>query len=174
MDKKVSKAGKYMSLLLRHAPEQENLVMDKNGYVLTKQLIKALDISMQDLEDIVNENNKQRFSFSSDRQKIRANQGHSVDVDVELTETKPPQTLYHGTATKFLESIYDKGIVKGQRNHVHLSKDVETATNVGSRHGTPYILEIDAEQMYNDGISFYLSVNGVWLTDFIDSKYIKK
>jgi len=173
MNKKVSKAGRYMSGLLRHFPEREHLDMDKFGWVEVKQLITALDISMQDLQDIVDENNKKRFSFNSDKIKIRANQGHSLSwVEVELTETKPPQILFHGTATRFLSSIYDKGLLRSGRNHVHLSVDIETAENVGARHGTVYVLHIDTEQMFEDGYKFYISDNGVWLTDFVPRKYI--
>lgn len=161
-----------MSLLLRHKPGLEQLDMDKFGFVSVKQLIKRLDITMSDLEDIVNENNKQRFSFNHDKTKIRSNQGHSFPVDLGLPAIEPPETLFHGTATKFLSSIYDKGIVKGTRQHVHLSEDIETAEVVGSRHGTVYVLHIDSLQMWNDGYEFYLSKNGVWLTDFVPRKYI--
>ena len=174
MNKKVTKAGKYMSLLLRHKPEAEHLDMDKYGYVKVKQLLTALDIKMSDLEEIVISNNKKRFSFSDDKRKIRANQGHSIDVDLGLEETTPPDTLYHGTATKYLDSIYDKGIVKGERQHVHLSQDLETAKSVGKRHGTLIVLELDTKQMYKDGVDFYISNNGVWLTDFVDKRYIKE
>lgn len=173
MKKKVQKASSYMSGLLRHFPEREQLDMDRYGYVSTKQLIKRLDISMSDLEDIVRENNKQRFSFNHDKTKIRANQGHSIDVDLGLPSIEPPETLFHGTATKYLSSIYENGIVKGKRQHVHLSKDEETATQVGGRHGNVYVLIIDTKQMYKDGYEFYLSENGVWLTDFVPRKYIK-
>jgi putative RNA 2'-phosphotransferase len=172
MNKKVSRAGKYMSLLLRHKPEAEQLDMDRFGFVPVKQLIKRLDITMSDLEEIVEENNKQRFDFSHDKTKIRANQGHSFPVDLGLPAIEPPETLFHGTATKFLSSIYDNGIIKGSRQHVHLSKDEETANEVGRRHGTVYILVIDTKQMWEDGYEFYLSKNGVWLTDFVPRKYI--
>lgn len=164
--------GKYMSLLLRHSPEKENLDMDRFGWIPVKQLISRLDITMSDLEEIVEENNKQRFSFNSDKTKIRANQGHSVDIDLQLTEVKPTNTLYHGTATKFLSSIYKDGLIKGKRQHVHLSDNEKTATQVGSRHGTVYILNIDSEKMYDDGYKFYKSDNGVWLTDFVPREYI--
>lgn len=172
MDKKVIKAGKYMSLLLRHAPEKEHLDMDKFGWVSIKQLISRLDITFSDLMDIVIADNKQRFSFNDDETKIRANQGHSIDVDVQLEETEPLSILYHGTSTKDLDSIFKTGLKSKSRLYVHLSSDIETATSVGKRHGTPYVLKIDAVQMYKDGFQFYLSKNGVWLTKFIPSKYI--
>jgi putative RNA 2'-phosphotransferase len=173
MKNDLTRKDKYMSLLLRHQPEKENLTMDKFGWVPVKQLLSRLDLTMEELEEIVETNNKQRFSFSEDKKSIRANQGHSIPVDVQLKEIKPPTILYHGTATRFLTSIYDKGIIKGQRNHVHLSALEETAISVGKRHGSVYVLHIDAEQMYADGYKFYLSENGVWLTDFVPRKYIK-
>jgi putative RNA 2'-phosphotransferase len=126
------------------------------------------------LDDIVKTNNKQRYEYNEDETLIRARQGHSIKVDVNLSESTPPDILYHGTATRFLDSILEKGIVKGNRLYVHLSKDEETATTVGARHGKPYVLKIDAKKMYEDGIKFYLSNNNVWLTDFVDAKYIIK
>lgn len=172
MDKELSRKDKYMSLLLRHQPEKEQLDMDKFGWVPVKQLLSRLDMTMEELEEIVATNNKKRFSFNDDKTKIRANQGHSIPVDVQLKEVEPPTILFHGTATRFLSSIYDKGLIKGQRNHVHLSETIETATNVGQRHGKVYVLHIDAQQMFADGYKFYLSENGVWLTDFVPRKYI--
>jgi putative RNA 2'-phosphotransferase len=174
MEQNVKRAAKYMSLLLRHCPEKEGLIMDKFGWVMIKQLIKVLNITKDDLDEIVKEDNKQRFSFDTSKTKIRASQGHSIAVDTQPTETKPPDILYHGTATRFLDSIYKTGINKGKRNHLHLSDDKETATTVGSRHGTLYILEIDTKQMYKDGYKFYLSKNKVWLTDSVPTQYIKQ
>jgi len=172
MNKELSRKDKYMSLLLRHQPEKEKLDMDRFGWISVKQLISRLNMTMEELEEIVATNNKQRFSFNNNKTKIRANQGHSIPVDVELKEVQPPSILYHGTATKFLSSIYDKGLIKGKRNHVHLSATEEVAINVGQRHGTPFVLYIDAEEMYKDGYKFYISENGVWLTDNVPSKYI--
>jgi len=173
MEQKVKRAARYMSLLLRHSPEKEGLVMDKSGWVDIKQLIKVLDITIQDLDDIVSEDNKQRFSFDQTKSKIRASQGHTIDIDTQPKETKPPKVLFHGTATKSLDSIYKAGINKGQRNHLHLSDNKETATSVGSRHGAAFILEIDSEKMYEDGYKFYLSDNKVWLTESVPRIYIK-
>jgi putative RNA 2'-phosphotransferase len=173
MNKKVSRAGRYMSLLLRHNPGKEHLDVDSFGYVPTKQLISRLDIFMSDLEEIVSENNKQRFIFNKDKSKIRANQGHSFKVDLELEPVEPPNMLYHGTATKNLSSIYKDGINSASRNHLHLSTDLETAKQVGNRHGVCYILFIDTKQMHKDGYKFYISKNNVWLTDFVPRKYIK-
>ena len=116
---------------------------------------------MEELEEIVSTNDKQRYEFSDDRKKIRARQGHSIHVDVELQETTPPDVLYHGTAAASVDSIMRQGILKGNRLYVHLSETVETATNVGKRHGTPAILRIDTRRMHEDGMPFYLSHNCV-------------
>jgi putative RNA 2'-phosphotransferase len=177
MNKKLIKPAKYMSLLLRHKPELENLDMDKYGCVFVEQLIHSLNITMEELIEIVNNDNKQRFSFNSELTKIRVNQGHSLSwIELKLIEQTPPDILYHGTSKKFLSSIYEKGIIKNfgkfQRNHVHLSIDLKTAENVGKRHGTVYILYINSKQMFIDGYKFYLSENNVWLTNNIPRKYI--
>ena len=161
--------GKRLSYLLRHDKEYK---FDRHGWRDVQDLIKNHGYTMSDLEEIVNTNDKKRFEFSNDKKKIRARQGHSIDVDVDLVEKEPPEVLYHGTATRFLESIYDNGINSGNRQYVHLSNDEETAIKVGQRHGTPYVLKIDTNKMFNDGIKFYLSNNGIWLTKFIDKKYI--
>jgi len=169
--KELNKISKYITLLLRHQPEKEHLDMDKNGYVSVEQLISRLQISKTDLDFIVDTDNKTRFSYSASKDKIRCNQGHSIDVDVELKEAKPPDILYHGTGMKSVESILKNGIEKRDRLHVHLSSDLETAEKVGKRHGELYIFKIDTKKMYEDGIKFYLSENKVWLTDFINTKY---
>jgi putative RNA 2'-phosphotransferase len=173
MGKELKRKSKYITLLLRHQPEKEDLHIDRNGWVDVTELTKKLKISKSDLDEIVVTDNKNRFSYSKNKTKIRCNQGHSIDVDVELIEMKPPDVLYHGTATRFLNSIFETGIDKRNRNHVHLSADIETAEKVGSRHGNIIVLIIDTKEMYADGIKFYLSVNNVWLTDYIDRKYIK-
>lgn len=161
--------GKRLSFLLRHDIEYN---FDKNGWREIKDLIKNHNYTFDELVEIVDTDDKKRYEFNSDKTKIRARQGHSIDVDVELKETIPTDILYHGTATKFLESIYDKGILKCKRKYVHLSKDEETAVKVGQRHGKPFVLKIDAKKMVEDGCKFYLSNNDVWLTDYIDKKYI--
>ena len=167
--------GKHLAFLLRHDKEAlDNGIIDHNGWRNVSELIKNQGYTNEILEEIVETNNKKRYEFNEAHTKIRARQGHSINVDVGLTETIPPNILYHGTSTKALESIYKRGILKGERLYVHLSKDKETALKVGSRHGTPYVLLIDSEQMYEDGIKFYLSNNGVWLTDYVDAKYIIK
>ena len=167
--------GKQLSFLLRHDSEAfSNGLIDKHGWRKVSELIKDHKYTKDLLDDIVKTNNKQRYEYNEDETLIRARQGHSINVDVNLSESTPPDILYHGTATRFLDSILEKGIVKGNRLHVHLSKDEDTATTVGARHGRPYVLKIDAKKMHEDGIKFYLSNNNVWLTDFVDVKYIIK
>ena len=174
-EKELISKGKHLAFLLRHDKEAlDNGLIDHNGWRKVSELIKSQGYTKELLDGIVETNNKQRYEYNVDKTKIRARQGHSINVDVGLTETIPPNILYHGTSTKALESIYKQGIVKGERLYVHLSKDEETALKVGSRHGTPYVLEINSEQMYKDGIKFYLSSNGVWLADYVDVKYVKK
>ena len=131
------------------------------------------NIDMNILERIVKENNKQRYSFNEDHTKIRANQGHSIEVYIDFEEKIPPKTLYHGTAERFLESIKKTGINKMERLYVHLSKDEETAITVGKRHGKPIVLKIDTEKMLKDGYKFYLSENNVWLCEDIPWKYVR-
>ncbi|WP_201755389.1 RNA 2'-phosphotransferase [Paenibacillus glycinis] len=135
-----------------------------------KQAGKALDL--ETLERIVRENDKQRYRFNADRSKIRANQGHSLSVDVELKEAVPPEALYHGTVQRFLENIQAEGIRKRSRQHVHLSADIRTAVNVGDRRGEAIVLRIDASAMHRDGHRFHLSENGVWLCDVVPWQYV--
>lgn len=170
------KIGKYICLILRHKPEIIGIELDKNGWANVDELINGLkkkypDFNREKLEYIVNTDNKQRYSLSNDKSKIRARQGHSIDVDVELKELTPPELLYHGTAERFLESIMKEGLVPKSRLYVHLSKDVETAEKVGKRHGKPAVLKIETGKMAEDGFKFYLSENGVWLTKAVPPKY---
>lgn len=172
-----TKLGKFLSLVLRHQPEIIGIEMDKNGWVDVEELIEKIKLSgryidMEILERIVRENNKKRYSFDEEKQKIRANQGHSIDVELNLKEVIPQEILYHGTATRFLESIKSKGILKGKRQYVHLSKEIETARSVGQRHGEVVILPIDIEGLKKIGHKFYLSENKVWLCGDIPSEYI--
>lgn len=163
--------GKRLAFLLRHDKEYK---FDKHGWREVSDLIKNHHYTMDELNEIVETNDKKRYEFSEDKKKIRARQGHSIAVDVELKEATPPDILFHGTATRFLSSIYEKGIIKGTRQHVHLSETAKIATSVGKRHGEPYVLMIDAKKMAKDGCKFYLSNNGVWLTDYVNKKYIYK
>lgn len=177
MDKLLVKKSKFLAMVLRHAPELIELKLDENGWADIRELVSkansyGMSLKKSDIEIIVAENDKKRFTISDNGDKIRAAQGHSIDIEVAYDKTKPPDFLFHGTATKSLDNIMRDGLKSMDRNHVHLSVDVETAFNVGSRHGKPIILKIDAETAYHDGVNFYLSDNGVWLTEFIDVKYI--
>lgn len=152
--------------------------LDKNGWADVDELIAGVqrsgrNIDIKILEEIVAADDKGRFAFNGDKSKIRAVQGHSIDVDLELEARTPPDVLYHGTAEKYLDGIKQKGIQKRTRNFVHLSLNEQTAVKVGSRHGKPVVLKIDAARMFKDGFKFYLSENGVWLTDFVPLRYIE-
>ena len=176
MDKKFSDEslinfGKRLSFLLRHDTSYQ---FDEHGYRDVDELVEKQGFTKELLDVIVETNDKKRYEFSEDKKKIRARQGHSVNVNVDLTEAVPPDELYHGTAIRFIDSIEENGINSGTRQYVHLSKDRETAINVGKRHGRPCVIIIDTKQMKNDGIKFYLSNNGVWMTKFVDKRYIKE
>lgn len=174
------KISKFLSYVLRHHPELINLNVDENGWANVDELITKSKrdsyegFTFEELEEIVQTNAKKRFAFNDDKSMIRASQGHSIDIELALIPQQPPEFLYHGTAQNNIESILGKGIEKRNRQHVHLSSDKETATHVGMRHGKPVILTINTEKMSEDGIVFYLSENEVWLTDFVDAKYISK
>lgn len=170
MKKDYTSMSKHLAFLLRHDKDYQFI---KGGWRIVMDLINHHGYTMEDLEYIVANDEKGRYEFNGDKNLIRARQGHSVDVDVELQETTPPDILYHGTATRFLESIYKEGLKPMTRRYVHLSLDPETATKVGERHGTPTILEVDAKQMLADGYKFLLSRNNVWLTKEVPSKYLK-
>lgn len=170
-----TKTSRYISLILRHKPEAIGAKLDNEGWCDVDVLLKGCNISIVDLERIVKEDNKGRYSFNSDKTKIRANQGHSIKVDLNLKKQLPPDILYHGTSKKYLNSILEKGLVKGERHHVHLSDELDTAFNVGSRRkGTVVIFAIDTKKMINDNIEFYKSENNVWLCDYVSSKYFIK
>lgn len=174
-----TKISRYISLILRHKPEEIGLKLDEHGWLSVSDLINGLkksweDFNMNDLERIVREDSKQRYSFNGDKSKIRANQGHSIPIDLELQPIKPPNKLYHGTGRKYLDSILKSGIIKKERQYVHLSKDLETASIVGKRHGDLVILEVNTEDMFKRGIKFYLSNNNVWLCDYVPVEYIKE
>ena len=170
------KLGKFLSLVLRHNPQAAGITLDEHGWADVQELLAGVrhsgrEIDMETLERIVQENNKQRYSFNADHTKIRANQGHSLQVDVELTAAKPPRYLYHGTAARFLAAIRQEGIKKMSRQYVHLSSDFQTAMEVGRRHGSPVVITINAEAMAHDGVTFYLSENGVWLCEYVAPEY---
>jgi RNA:NAD 2'-phosphotransferase (TPT1/KptA family)/5'(3')-deoxyribonucleotidase len=168
-NKNLISRGKRLAFLLRH---DKNYQFDEHGWREISDLITSHGYTMDELKEIVETNNKQRYEFSEDMTRIRARQGHSVHVDVELEEKLPPDVLYHGTGEQSLVSIMEQGINKGNRLYVHLSETSETAVNVGKRHGKPVVLVIDAKRMAEDGHKFFLSRNGVWLTDYVDVKYL--
>ncbi len=174
---KLDQLSVFISLVLRHNPDAVGIKLDEHGWANIDELIEGISntgrtIDMDILEEIVRTDDKQRYSFNEDKTLIRANQGHSISVDVELEVKQPPQYLYHGTADRFLDSIMADGLKPMSRLYVHLSKDEETAVKVGKRHGKPVVLKVRAEAMWKDGIKFYLSQNGVWLTKYVDKKYI--
>ena len=166
-------------LILRHKPEVIGITIDEHGWANVEELIQGIaknnpGFNKEFLEEIVRTDNKQRYSFNDDKTLIRANQGHSIPVDVELEEKEPPKILYHGTGEKYIASIDQNGLIPKSRLYVHLSKDVETAKAVGKRHGKEVVYSINSEQMYKDGYKFYLSKNGVWLTKRVPVKYLMK
>lgn len=176
---KFDKLSIFLSLVLRHKPDAAGIFLDEHGWANVEDLINGIkntgrNINMSILEDIVETDSKQRYSFNEDKTLIRANQGHSVPVDVNLEKMKPPKFLYHGTADQFLNSIMEEGLKPMNRLYVHLSTDIETAIRVGKRHGNPVVLKIHSNQMYEEGCIFYLSKNGVWLTRDVQIKYLEQ
>ena len=174
----LTEISKYIALILRHRPEAIGITLDEHGWANVDDLIAGIskdhDFNMEMLEEIVRTDNKQRYSFNDDKTLIRANQGHSIPVDVELEKTTPPDILYHGSAVKFEESIDREGLIPKFRLYVHLSKDYDTAVTVGSRHGTPVIYKVKAGDMAKEGYEFFLSANGVWLTKSVPTMYLEK
>ena len=171
--------SKFLSLILRHKPETINLELDSEGWADVEQLLARMNahgkrIDFPTLEWLVAHNPKQRFAFNEDQSRIRANQGHSITIDLALEARKPPEILYHGTAKRFLESIFATGLDKRARHHVHLSGDPYTAAKVGMRHGKVVILEVQAGRMYEDGHEFFRSENGVWLTEAVPAVYLSR
>ncbi len=176
--KQLEKASKFLSFVLRHKPEAIGLELDANGWVSLESLIEkaATEMSLDRalVLEVIRTSDKQRFALSENGQNIRANQGHSVKVDLQLQEREPPSVLFHGTATRFLESIQAQGLRPGKRHHVHLSADRETAVAVGSRHGKPVVLSIAADRMRAEGFIFFLSENGVWLTEKVPPGFLSE
>lgn len=170
--------SKFISLILRHKPGTIGITLDEHGWASVDELIagvsKTHPLDMAGLERIVAEDEKQRYSFNEDKTLIRANQGHSIPVDVELEKVEPPEILYHGTGEKFVASIDEQGLIPKSRLYVHLSGDEDTARKVGQRHGKPVIYTVKSGEMYRDGIAFYRSVNGVWLTKAVPVKYLER
>lgn len=179
MSKNEIHISRFLSLVLRHQPETIGIQLDQNGWTYVTELIEksnnyGVKFDRQTLNHIVDTNSKKRFAFNETFDKIRASQGHSIEIELGYINQKPPEILFHGTAEKFVQSILDTGLEKRNRQHVHLSSDLETANKVGQRHGKPFIFKVLAEQMYNDNFQFYISDNGVWLTDNVPTKYLKR
>jgi putative RNA 2'-phosphotransferase len=177
-EKSLVKRSKYLARHLRHQPEALGLTLDPGGWVAVDALLAAMrrhdiELSRAQLDEIVARNNKQRFSFDETGTRIRANQGHSIPVDLQLAPATPPDALYHGTSKATIGPILREGLQKMRRQHVHLSRDKATAIKVGSRHGAPIVLLVDAAAMARDGYQFFLSDNGVWLTDHVPPRYLR-
>lgn len=172
------RTSRYISMILRHQPGKIGITLDEHGWANVEELIEGVNkthpIDFSVLEEIVATDDKQRYSFNADKTLIRANQGHSIPVDVELDEINPPQFLYHGTGEKYVASIDEIGLIPKSRLYVHLSSDIDTAINVGSRHGKPVVYQVSSEKMTEDGFKFYLSANKVWLTERVPAEYLKK
>jgi putative RNA 2'-phosphotransferase len=177
MDNSAVRISKFLSLVLRHQPEKIGLRLSDSGWASVEELIDAsrrhgVEFTREALQNVIANNDKKRFSLSEDGLRIRANQGHSVEVDLGYAPNIPPEILYHGTAERFLASIKQQGLVKGKRHHVHLSADADVAAPVGQRHGKPVVLRIEAARMHRDGFVFYLSANEVWLTECVPAQYL--
>lgn len=171
--------SKYMCLILRHKPEAIGITLDEHGWANVVELIDGIrkdnpGFDLDHLYEIVETDSKGRYSFNEDKTLIRCNQGHSIPVDVELKEAKPPKQLWHGTGEKYVSAIDEQGLLHKNRLYVHLSTNEETAIKVGKRHGKPVLYTVNAEGMYQDGYKFFLSKNGVWLTDHVPVKYLDK
>lgn len=173
-----TKTSRLLSFILRHHPEKIGIELDEHGWANVDELLagmgtKGRPMSMEILQEIVRSDAKGRYSFNEDKTLIRANQGHSIPVDVELEKLTPPAILYHGTGEKNVASINVHGLLPRGRLYVHLSSDIPTARIVGARHGKPVVYTIDADRMHKNGIDFYRSVNGVWLAKHVPPDYLR-
>jgi putative RNA 2'-phosphotransferase len=169
--------SKFLSLVLRHRPDKIGLTLDAQGWAAVDELLAKMNqhgapLTRPLLNDIVEQDDKQRYAFSADGTRIRANQGHSIQIDLGLEPIAPPEYLYHGTATRFHASIQQHGLLRGKRDYVHLSPDEDTARKVGARHGEPLVLVVKAGEMHAAGFVFYRSANGVWLIDHVPPEYL--
>ena len=176
-EKEIIRTSKFLSLVLRHKPERIGLKPDDAGWVSVNELLEAVEhhgfsLTLDQLQHVVATNDKKRFAFSDDGLRIRASQGHSIEVDLQYEPQTPPEVLYHGTPERFVESIRATGLNEGQRHHVHLSPDPQTASKVGERRGRPVVLKIRSGDMHRQGHVFYRSANGVWLVDHVPSQFI--
>ena len=174
----IKRMGKYVSMLLRHHPEEAGVELDEHGWTDVDDLIEKVKPRYPLTEELLHEmaygTDKQRYEFSEDGRRVRAVHGHSVSVDLGYEETRPPRILYHGTAEKYRASIERVGLIKKNRQYVHLSENIEQAREVGKRHGKLVLYEVDAERMYKDGYKFYRSTSGVWLTDNVHTVYLER
>jgi putative RNA 2'-phosphotransferase len=178
-EKQITHISKFLCLVLRHQPETIDIQLDQNGWtdvdtLLEKSNSYGVKLDNETLKHIVKTNSKKRFAFNETLDKIRASQGHSIEIELGYTSQKPPENLYHVTGEKSVQSIRDTGLKKQNRQQVHLSADIETALKVGQRHGKPFVFKVLAEQMFNDKFEFFISDNGVWLTDNVPTKYLKQ
>lgn len=176
MDKHLVRMSKYLSLVLRHKPEAAGVTLDANGWINIDTLLAGCKASghpvqRHEFDEIVATNEKKRFTVEGNR--VRAAQGHSVDIDLGYKAVEPPETLFHGTAVQFLDSIKRDGLKSQKRQHVHLSSNIETATNVGERRGKAAIITVKAKEAYAAGVLFYQADNGVWLADAVPSKFLQ-
>jgi putative RNA 2'-phosphotransferase len=170
--------SKFLSLILRHKPDEIGLYIDEYGWaaiseIVTKSKEKGLNISVEMILEVAATSEKKRFAISEDLTRIKANQGHSYDVIHTFVKASPPIVLYHGTAKRNVSSITEKGLVKGNRHHVHLSESKNVAFEVGKRYGEPIIIEINSFLMDKEGIPFMISENNIWLVDYVAPKYLK-
>ncbi|HXG65883.1 MAG TPA: RNA 2'-phosphotransferase [Blastocatellia bacterium] len=178
-DARMTRISKFLSKRLRHEPERLGLQLQPGGWVAVETLLAGcaragFPLTRAELDEVVARNSKRRFSFDDTGALIRANQGHSVEIDLQLEPVTPPDMLYHGTGHRNVETIIAEGLKKMSRHHVHLSGDIATAKAVGSRHGKPVIFEVDAAAMRRDGFTFYCSANGVWLVESVPPQYLRR
>ncbi len=178
-DKQITHISKFLSLVLRHQPETIGIHLDQSGWTDIDELIEkannyGIKLDRDILNHIVATNSKKRFAFNDTSEKIRASQGHSIEIELGYINQKPPEILFHGTGEKSAQSILDTGLEKRNRQHVHLSSDFDTAVKVGQRHGKPFVFKVFAELMYNDNFQFFISDNGVWLTNHVPIKYLEQ
>lgn len=176
-NKEIIRTSKFLSLILRHEPERVGITLDAAGWIDVETLLHAVSkhgvlLTREALQHIIATSDKKRFAFSDDGRRIRANQGHSVEVDLQYSPVVPPDFLYHGTATRFLDSIREKGLLKMDRHHVHLSAETVATLEVGARRGRPVLLTIRAGEMHRAGHIFYRSANGVWLVEAVSPQFI--
>jgi putative RNA 2'-phosphotransferase len=176
---RATRISKYLSLVLRHDPAAGGVSLDEQGWTSVADLLagasaRGLEVSAAELAEVVRTSDKQRFALSSDGLRVRANQGHSVAVDLGLAPAEPPATLFHGTVERFVAAILAEGLRKQARQHLHLSPDVETARRVGTRRGMPVVLRVDAARMHAEGLVFLRSENGVWLTEAVPPRFIER